>query len=362
MRPVASLQDLSRERDRTLDGLPADLLSSEWRLGIYGMGFFGEWAMRWLRQNHVEPIACFDSSKERQGSVFSGLRIKAPDEIEGLGLDLVLITARHAVSAVAKTLNKYQVKWRSLDGYFVARNFSSFQEIHDHVLVDDRSRETLRAVMMTMLTGDRIYLHDVLEGSQYFCLPIFGGSEKESYVDAGAYVGDSVERFIWSNNGVFSKIHAFEPSERQFAALEKRCERLTIEWALDKGAIELHRAGLSDVASRMAAATASGQLQSVALAENEHGSVATVSLDTCLDGERVTFIKADVEGMEMALLKGAADTIVRWTPKLAICVYHYPSDILDIVAYIRTLVPEYNMAIRHHSPQLMETVLYCWAD
>jgi len=26
------------------------------------------------------------------------------------------------------------------------------------------------------------------------------------------------------------------------------------------------------------------------------------------------------------------------------------------------LVPDYQFALRHHSPQLMETVLYCWTD
>jgi len=92
------------------------------------------------------------------------------------------------------------------------------------------------------------------------------------------------------------------------------------------------------------------------------GAVSVISLDRYLDGAPATFIKADVEGMEMALLKGASETIVRCRPKLAICVYHYPSDIPQISSYLKSLVPDYRFALRHHSPQLMETVLYAWAE
>lgn len=113
----------------------------------------------------------------------------------------------------------------------------------------------------------------------------------------------------------------------------------------------------------MAGDSQSGQLQSLSLqASASENSVPVVALDSYLAGERATFVKADVEGMEMALLQGARETIIRHRPKLAICVYHYPSDIPEITNYIRALVPDYQFALRHHSPQLMETVLYAWVD
>ncbi|MBO3762255.1 FkbM family methyltransferase [Ciceribacter sp. L1K22] len=248
-----------------------------------------------------------------------------------------------------------------MDAWYVANHFDAFVDIHV-LMADDRSRETLRVVMMAMLTGDHAPLKNVLERDQYFCLPRFAGAAKEIYVDAGAYVGDSVERFIWANAGVFQKIYAFEPSPRQFDALEARGRRLRQEWALDEDVIQLTRAGLGDQTAIMAGATASGQLQSMSLHPSSEGDVVTVSLDEYLAGAPATFIKADVEGMEMALLAGAAKTIVACRPKLAICVYHYPSDVPTIARYIRSLVPDYKFALRHHSPQLMETVLYCWVD
>ncbi|MGI6245082.1 MAG: FkbM family methyltransferase [Pseudochelatococcus sp.] len=355
------IRDLQAARDRVLMRVPADILSRPVRLGLYGAGFLGAWAVAHMRQAGCAPLVCFDGNPQAQGMTFCGLAVEAPERMERAGLDLVLITARHHVGAVQAVLERYGVAGCSFDAWYAASHFALFMDVHDQ-FVDERSGETLRAVLMAMLTGEKTWLEAVHERDQYFCLPRFMGAEREIYVDAGAYVGDSIERFLWANAGVCRKILAFEPSPRQFAALEKRCRRLAEEWALPDETIALHRAGLGLQSGRVSGMTASGQLQSIALEPDDNGDMAVLSLDELMAGERVTFLKADVEGMEMQLLAGARHTIAGHRPKLAVCVYHYPSDIPEIMAYLRTLVPDYSFALRHHSPLLMETVLYCWAD
>ena len=66
----------------------------------------------------------------------------------------------------------------------------------------------------------------------------------------------------------------------------------------------------------------------------------------------------DVEGAELEALKGARNLIERDKPKLAICLYHKDDDIWEIPYYIKKLVPEYKLYIRHYSNYQCETVLY----
>lgn len=86
--------------------------------------------------------------------------------------------------------------------------------------------------------------------------------------------------------------------------------------------------------------------------------VQTTTIDEISDNKPISFIKMDIEGAELEALKGAAQTIQRNKPKLAICVYHKPEDILDIPGYILELNADYRLYLRHYSYTPTETVLY----
>ncbi|MDP0499920.1 MAG: FkbM family methyltransferase [Verrucomicrobiota bacterium JB022] len=77
--------------------------------------------------------------------------------------------------------------------------------------------------------------------------------------------------------------------------------------------------------------------------------------------ERVDFIKFDIEGSELAGLKGARQTIERFKPKLAISLYHKPQDLYEIPQYLRDNFPFYEFRLGHYTIHREETILYAIA-
>jgi len=75
-------------------------------------------------------------------------------------------------------------------------------------------------------------------------------------------------------------------------------------------------------------------------------------------GVRVSFIKADLEGSEMDMLKGAFKTIKSYTPKIAITTYHKSGDARAISEYLKDLDSRYEIYIKgieakHGSPVML---------
>jgi hypothetical protein len=66
----------------------------------------------------------------------------------------------------------------------------------------------------------------------------------------------------------------------------------------------------------------------------------------------------NIEGAEIDALNGARKTIETWMPKLAISVYHRPSDLWQIPQLIHDFSKDYDFFLRQHDGGVIETVLY----
>lgn len=186
----------------------------------------------------------------------------------------------------------------------------------------------------------------------YFDEAFLHHNNQEVFVDAGAFDGKTILDFNQWCNGKYSKIYAFEP---QIEALEKcQCNCAGLQ-----NISYLHK-GLWDSEQTVHFVCEGTESRIVENRNDSSFSVNVTSLDiNVLGGGTIpTFIKMDIEGAELKALEGAAECISKYSPQLAISVYHRPQDIIEIPMFIKTINSRYRFWLRHYSLSWFDTVLY----
>jgi FkbM family methyltransferase len=184
---------------------------------------------------------------------------------------------------------------------------------------------------------------------QYFPSDIFRPRPNETFVDCGAYDGDSITAFLDWSGGRFRRVIALEADPQNFAKLEPVA-------SAHADRIQTVRAAVADRTGTLAF-RACGQGSASVASDGEH-EVACITLDEALEGQPVTFIKMDIEGSEEAALRGGVSAIQRDRPILAICVYHRIHDLWMLPLLAATMVPEYKLALRSYCLDGLDTVCY----
>ena len=78
-------------------------------------------------------------------------------------------------------------------------------------------------------------------------------------------------------------------------------------------------------------------------------------------GVALSYLKADLEGFEMHLLRGGRETIRRYAPRIAITTYHDPGHARAIAAFLRDLDGRYRMRVKGiHHPDGSPVMLHAW--
>jgi len=213
-------------------------------------------------------------------------------------------------------------------------------------LADDESRQVLLDVVRFRLCPDPAWMADyrVRFEDQYF--EDFLALREEVFVDAGGFDGDTTEQ-LCRRVPDYRRVHFFEPSAINMARARQRLAAFP--------RIDFHQVGISDAAGSLQFDPAAGSASAVS--ESGAQTIEVDRLDDLVQGP-VTFIKMDLEGWEMHALQGAAETIRRQRPKLAIAVYHQASHFREVPAFVLGLCPDYRIRLRHYSEGWSETVMF----
>lgn len=205
--------------------------------------------------------------------------------------------------------------------------------------------------------GPMFYRRLIEDIDQYFSPEFMTFEDEEIFVDAGCCTLDTSIR-LRKRCGSVKKVYAFEPDPHNYKVCLKAKEQYHFSEA------EIIPCGTWNKRTTLRfEATGGGGSHICKDSDSNQGKqiieVPVMPIDEAINAQdQVTMIKMDVEGAELESLKGAWQTIQRCRPKLAICIYHRPEHMVTIPLYIKELVPEYKLYIRHHSSDAGETVLY----
>ncbi len=331
---------------------------------FYGCGaIFHGIVASWLKHVGRKIDFCCDSDSTKWGKVFSGIRCISPQELMKINKECAVYvtmgdfqpTFRFLIDSGFPVVNVVSKNALDIAGYLsscqhgeiAARLCETYA-----MLSDKKSQEVFSSIVHHVLdarSAPDTMVH-VCEKNQYFPSDIIKLTEQERLVDIGAFNGDTIRDFVVRTQGTFGRIFAFEVDAINFKALRENIQKMQ---ELDR--VTIFNLGIWD--SERDITYSIGESQSTVGVFGE-GRGHVVPLDNVLKDEKVTIIKMDIEGAEPQALRGARNIIEMQKPKLSICVYHDFRHLWEIPLYIKSIVPEYKLYLRHHTNLEYETVCY----
>jgi len=337
-------------------------------LSIYGGGQVGMMARDALADIpgvNERIVAFFDSNSRLHGSSVEGTPITAPEDPTIRAANpLVIVAANNRewlldMEKRCHALGYETVRYGVTTAFGKPRLDPGEMERHGDALAaldiwaDDESRQTYRTLIRLHATWDFSEIHEVYTPVQYF-QPFLPEGCQRSFVDGGAFTGDTLDEFLEHFGDDFDNYYAFEPDSSNFEALVRHINE--DGRTQKKQRIHCYRKGLynREASLRFRAVADMGS----AIDDTGELAIETVALDDVLGDAPVTFIKMDVEGSEPEALEGMAKIIARQKPVMAVCVYHESAHLWRLPLWLKKANPGYRLYLRHHSMHEWETVCY----
>lgn len=319
-----------------------DSLACESRpIVVYGMGNGADKLIRRFERYNMEIADFFASDGFVRGHQFHGKRVKSFSEIKEEYSDFVIVlsfaSSRLEVLSMLTEINEsYDMlipdmpvadEEEYFDREFYNENYEAICKAYN-ALADETSKSAYAAIINYKLTGRMSYLLGAYseKGELYSLL---GKAPVRSYVDAGAYNGDTLREAI-EYFPTLESACLIEPDVKNFKKLKKYTETLSgVKITAHNAAVwsECKRGEFSSSGNR------NSSVSSTRSYEHKDSEIELLTVDSVAEGE-VDFIKYDVEGAEYEALVGTHATIERYKPTLLVSLYHRSRDIFALVNYL----------------------------
>lgn len=300
------------------------------------------------------PIECI----EVNGKAFS---VYHPHTVDSLFPKYCIIKAHHEAFArtdwsefknLARAVTIADLFGRYPTAQYVGDHIAEFSETMD-IWSDRLSVDSYLAYLKARVSHDVTYIADTVRLPHYFQPDISPPMHTESaaYLDIGAFDGSDIDlyhRFMPADSSK-NRIYCFEPDAVNCELIRARIARNNYP------NVQIVQKAAADYCG-----TANFSLDEINSTFGEGVEIEVTTIDEfhkTIDIP-VGLITADIEGAELSMLKGAANTIKNDKPVLAIKAYHKCDDLITLPQYIRSLVPQCKMYFRNHTPHSDDSVVY----
>jgi FkbM family methyltransferase len=339
---------------------------------LFGANKIGLMIARLCRKRGVQVKAFLDNDRSKQGKLLDGVPVIALSEV-AVGPEMIVVASgRYSNEILAQVKASGWPRAMNLHEFLVALEAphqaekqaaeftsavlnNSYQFVSAFVqLHDDKSRSVFDGLIRMRIHLDTSIADEFKSNfrDEYLESDYIEEQDIRYYVDGGAYIGDTLDRFEERLRRV-EAAHLFEPElPAYYESLGRYADRVEVV---------SYNFGLTESPSKFTyrpeysfdpLRTLGGPIPSDLTTFGQG-----IPLDDVIQGP-VSLIKLDIEGAEASALKGAARTIQKHAPKLCVCAYHRGNDLWQLISTVKSIRPEYKVGIRHYSDIFDDTTLY----
>ena len=318
---------------------------------LYGTGNGADKILDVCESYSIKICGVFASSTFVRNRMFRNMPVRSLDDIiaEFGNHIVVLLAFGTTLPDVIENINKIAANHTLyipevplygndlFDRSYMENHIDEIEKCYD-VLTDETSKLVFSNMIKFRYTADPKYLNEVQTPVDMYT-SLIDRNKVSMVLDCGAYKGDSACDIIEALSP--DEIVCFEPDPKTFIKLstyaseEKRCQVIPMNYAAGDEC-------------KTVVFSSSGSRGSGAEGKNKRAKTAEITIKTIDSLNISTFdlIKLDVEGDEVAALKGAAETLRNSRPALSISVYHRTADVFKIPLLISEHYQDYNFYMR----------------